>query len=401
MTRSPWISSALALILALGSSGCGGGSSKSSASDESAAAREEGWKVTHVFEELGDQSLGHYHSLALLPEAGPQGETRLLVGTEHGLQIYHYDRGQGFSAQAHHPLQQNPTTETEVRAIHPAPDGTLWIASSDGVAQYDPSQDAFPFQETSAPIHDVALAKNGNLWLARARSLEFLQRVSSKVSEIPILLSDGAETSNMAGTKTPRVLARQGEETLWIGTEFGVIRLENKEQGFEFRHFFGPWYRVLGNSVDLQPGNTNLPGNRVLQVRVAEDNGQLAFCTDGGLALVDPDLKTWKIYQGMHRVMKSNPVQGIYHEEVPGAIGLPSSDIEDVAFVGPKSLFLATKAGLALVSREDPRARKPKIFGLDQGLPSEKVEALAFDSTRNILFVATRYGLAALENRGS
>ena len=76
---------------------------------------------------------------------------------------------------------------------------------------------------------------------------------------------------------------------------------------------------------------------------------------------------------------------------------MPSSDIEDVAFAGNK-LFLATLKGLALVDQENPRTN-PIIYGLDEGLPSEKVEALAMDPSEKILFVATRYGLAAFEKQ--
>jgi len=374
-----------ALLPLLLVAGCGG--SAGSASDPAATTQAPPLKLLHTFEEHGDQPRGRYHAIQLVG-------TQVMAGTEDGVEMFTYDPASGFTATTHHALSASPASKSKVHRIRAGRGDDLWVSTSDGVARFVGTE--FKVQEQSGPARDAADFQ-GVVWIARSNGLEVYEPELPKLSEMPIMLRDGSETSDLTGTRQPMSLVSAAADTLFVGCQFGMLQVTHTGTSLSWRHHYGSWDRVAGNSVIPQDGNSALPGNRVYNLRVSPDGSQLAACTDGGLALVDlPDLKDWKVYQGMHRVNRSDPIKGIYHEEVPGNVEMPSSDVHDVAF-GPKRLFLGTSKGLVLVSREGPKAMPAQVVGLDDGLPSSRVTGLAVDEARRILFVATGYGLAAFQ----
>lgn len=381
-TRLRRLAPLLSLGLAL-AAGCG----SKAPSPEAAAATLAGptLRLLHAFDERGDQPRGRFTAVAV------EGE-QILAGTEDGLEVFAYDETNGFQSQAHHALRAGTVSPSRVQRIRRGRGEDLWVSGTDGLARFQGV--SFKLQEQSGPARDAA-DFDGIVWIARSNGLEVYQPELPKLSEMPIVLHDGAETSELTGTRQPLSACTVAPDVLLLGTQFGLLKVQKANNSLQWNHLYGPWDRVAGNNVLPQEGNCSLPGNRVLNLRLSPDGKQVALCTDGGLAVVDlPEMKSWTTYQGTHRVNRSDPIRGIYHEEIPGEVAMPSSDVLDVAF-GERHLFLGTKKGLVVVSREGPKAMAAQVIGLDEGLPSSQVNGLALDPTRGILFVATQYGLAA------
>lgn len=364
--------------------GCGSGSSGTSGE----ATREPTPMVLEQsYEERGDQPLGHYTSLLQVGDA-------LMAGTEDGLEVFTYDPDGGFTPTKHHKLQSSPAARSEVHQIRHGQGDDVWVSTSDGLARFQGTR--FQLQEQSGPARDAA-ALGQVVWIARSNSVEVYDPGSSKISKMPILLRDGAETSDLTGTRQPLSMLHVDDSTLLVGTQFGILVAKHTGSSISWKHLYGKWDRVMGDTIFTEPGNCPLPGNRINNLRLSPDGKTVAACTDRGLATFEvAELGDWKVFQGAHRELKSGePGKGISHEVVPGEVEMPSSDVNDVAF-GPRHLYLATLKGLVRVSREGPRAEKAQLFGLEEGLPSSQVTALQVDPGGQRLYVATRYGLAGI-----
>lgn len=380
--RSPLLLPLLALLLA----GCGG-SSKDSAEEAAAASKAAPLKILHTFEARGDQPSGIFHAIAVV------GET-LLAGTEDGLDVLAYDPAEGFVEKSRVPLRSNPVSAAKVHHIRVTGPGEAWIASSDGVARFQGGK--VNLQEQSGPARDVTVFK-GVTWIARSRSMELYEPVSSQIKKVALDIQSDEEGSNLPQVKQPLSFCPTSSDDLYVGTQFGLLHCHWTGQGDPgWRHHYGKWDRVSGNSILPVPGNNKLPGNRIYNLRLSPDGKRLAVCTDKGLGLVDLEtLKDWTHFVGLHRVNKADSVRGLFHEEVPGNVDMPSSDIHDMAW-GMGVLYLATPKGLVVVPAAGPGTGPVTVMDVSSGLPSSNVTGLALDPQRKILFVATSFGLAAL-----
>lgn len=372
--------------LCLAITGCGG----KATSGGGASSEAPPLKPLHTFEEHGEAPRGRYTTIHRVDDL-------LLLGTEDGLEVFQFDATTGFLSKGHHSLRASAVSPAVVHHIRPGDGSDVWVASSEGIARFEVGGDKgfeFKVQESSGPAKDAAVF-TGAVWLARSNGLEVYEPLIPKLSEMKIMLRDGSETSTNTGTRQPLSMASVGTEDLWIGCQFGLLQVHRAKTTLDWSHKYGKWYLPQGDFVSEQEGNSPLPGNRVYNLRTSPDGAELAVCTDGGLAVFRPgDESSWKVYQGMHREPRAQPGRGIYHEEVPGNVDMPSSDVMDVAF-GATRLFLATRKGVVVVSREGPRARPAQVVGLDDGLPSSNVTGVVLSEDGKTLFVATQYGLAA------
>jgi ligand-binding sensor domain-containing protein len=314
-----------------------------------------------------------------------------MTGSEDGVEIFDYDDKKGFTSFAKYPLRASPASLSKIYRIRHGEGSDLWLSGSDGLAQF--SGIDFKLQEQSGPARDAVVFRKA-VWIARSHGIEVYEPVLSKLSEMPILLQDGSETSGLTGTRQPLSILTVNDSTLLVGTQFGLLVATHSGTSLHWKHLYGKWDRVMGESIFQEPGNCPLPGNQVYNLRLSPDGKYVAACTDKGLAVFDSATqKNWTIYQGVHRVNRGEPGRGIIHREIKGEVAMPSSDITDVAF-GREDLYLATRKGLVVVSRKGPKARPALVLGLDEGLPSSQVTGLEFDAKTKTLLVATRYGLA-------
>lgn len=374
----------ITLTSALLSLGCGG-SEPSKATETSVKAAP--LKVLHTFESRGDQESGRFTAVYL------QGE-QLLVGSEDGLDVFTYDPAQGFVEGPRFELRASPVSKAVVHNIRPGADG-LWISSSEGVARFKGGK--IDLQEQSGPARDAA-EFTGGLWIARSHSVEIFDPVLSQTKAFPLPKGGADLASQQSGAKAPMSVVRASDMLLALGTQFGVQVLSRSKTGAGWSHFYGPWDLPSGTTIQRMDGNSRLPGNRIYNLRMSPDGTKLAVCTDGGLALVDPNDIAGEatLYVGTHRVNKADPIRGIYHEEVPGNVEMPSSDIADVAF-GEGVIYAATPKGLAVLPAAGPSAGPTRVLTIEDGLPSNKIQALAYDAPSKRLFVATGFGLAAMK----
>lgn len=372
----------------LAMTGCGGKSATGVGATDAGPAL----KALHTFEEHGEEPRGRYTAIHRV------GDT-LLLGTEDGLEVFQYSPDQGFVSTAHHKLRSSPVSPAVVHRIRPGEGQDVWVASSEGIARFTVGGDEgvkFQVQESSGPAKDAGVY-GGAVWLARSNGLEVYEPLIPKLSEMKIMLRDGSDTSGNTGTRQPLSMVAMGADDLWIGCQFGILQVHRSKTSLDWSHLYGKWYLPQGDFVAEQEGNSPLPGNRVYNLRTSPDGTELAACTDGGLAVFQPGNKdSWKVYQGIHREPRAQPGRGIYHEEVPGNVDMPSSDVVDVAF-GSQHLYLATRKGLVVVSREGPRGQTAQVLGLDEGLPSTSVTGVVLSEDGKTLFVATQYGLAAFQ----
>ncbi len=365
--------------------GCGGGPS---ARPQAVTKAGPPVRVLHTYEAQGETAGGDFTAVLAIG-------SRVLAGSKDGVELLEYHPESGFQSISRFPLRANPTSPSEVFHLRRSGDGTLWASTSDGVARF---RDAgFDLQEQSGPARDAAPFRDA-LWIARSHTLEVFEPVSSRTDRLPILLSREQEDAALPQTRMPLSLCPTSAERILVGTQFGLLTVTHKGSTLEWTHMFGPWDRTDGRGITPMPGNSKLPGNRILNLRVAPDSKRVAVCTDHGLAVYDLDNPggTWKNFVGLHRVNRADPVQGLFHEEVPGNVEIPSSDISDAAF-GQGAIFAGTAKGLAVLPEGGAGTGAVHFLTSEDGLPSSRVNGVDLDPTRPILFVATSFGLAALE----
>lgn len=113
----------------------------------------------------------------------------------------------------------NPPVSKNIRAAAADEQGTLWIATGNGLCRYD-GKDAALIREglPSSDVRDVAFDGQGRLWAACMGGVAVLEK------GVPVRTLTPADGLPCVFT---RCVARDGDGRMWVGTEKGLARHDN------------------------------------------------------------------------------------------------------------------------------------------------------------------------------
>lgn len=205
----------------------------------------------------------------------------LWVGSREGL--YRYD---GYEALVFRPDPNDPTSisDGDIRALHVARDGALWIATSaGGINRYDTATDRFrsyrhdPANESSLAdnlVYGIGEDMQGRIWATTRRGVNRVDPVSGAVERF---VHDPANPDTLSNDWTFGVhLGTSG--TMWISTVGGgVNRWDPKGRRF-----------VRYDIAQLSGGEASRNDVFVMH----EHAGQLWLGTRDGLVVLDPSTGT-------------------------------------------------------------------------------------------------------------
>lgn len=188
-------------------------------------------------------------------------------------------------------------------------------------------------------------------------------------------------------------IAHQGGAVFWLGTSFGVYRMDGNSN-FDF--LFADFQIIQGNSVINKKGNSPLRGNLFYEIYTDSSDPTILFSTNGGISVLrSPDEyknpTAWKTYTGNHTISRMTDT-GVQEFPVRGNSSLPTNFVKTAVKLGD-SLYFGTEEGLVRLKNQDWT-----VYNLENHLPGDRIyDLFAVDSiSEDILYVGTGGGLAVI-----
>jgi diguanylate cyclase (GGDEF)-like protein len=297
-------------------------------------------------------------------------EGRLWVGTAEGLDRMEADGG----FRHYHVPSQLPNADG-IYSLHEEATGRLWVGTAHGPYYLDPGQDRLqqfipagvkPKSElyglfTESPIHSIAAAADGTLWMGSGRGLVVLDKQNS-VAHFFKHETDGADS--LPNDHVLAILPGAGGD-VWVGTYGGGVGRYDPATGRFSTH--------AHDATD--PGSL---GNDTIDTLYRDGAGLIWIGTDSaGVDIYNPENRVFGYYrhrQGDPNSLASNLVWSIY------------KDRRD-------EVWVATDAGL---TRLDPSRRHYRQYRLldrlDNRRDDEQVNAV-YGDRRDGIWAGTSSGL--------
>jgi diguanylate cyclase (GGDEF)-like protein len=284
---------------------------------------------------------------ALLDEVG-----RLWVTTNTGIDRIELptDRFESARVTTFSPEPERPGgLVSEAHSLYRSGDGWLWFTTFDGVAALAPEE-----QHLAVPHFDNRLEGLASdavlsfledseqaLWIGTYRGLHRAERdARGRLTHLTDYLHDPDDPSTLS-SRSVVVLADGGDHQLWVGTYFGLNRLDTKT---------GLATRYLPDRT--KPGSLSNESLRTLWLEAPDT--LWAGTWGGGLNRFNPETETFTRFGT---------------EE-----GLPSESIVDMIADGQGRLWLATPRGLV---RFDRATGAVELFGSGRGIPNGDIHFLS------------------------
>lgn len=251
--------------------------------------------------------------------------------------------------------------------FYQAPDGTVWLGTTQGLHRYDPATDRlqmhFDAAGARAPLRDIreiAPAGDGALWLGGQNGL---YRFDPRTKALQTFVRDDGDARSLPGNTITK-LHIDPDGTLWVGTGGGLARWDGEGRGFiRFVHDAANPHSLGGNSVmDIlrdrggrlwvacqTGGGLNLLGKNGFEVfrSNADDPGSLS-ADDVWSLFEDRSGLLWIGTAGLG-LNQLNPSTHRFHtlRAVPfDRNSLRSSFVWDIQEAADKRIWMATLAGL-------------------------------------------------------
>ena len=187
----------------------------------------------------------------------------------------------------------------------------------------------------STLVRDIAIhPKTNRVYCATSHGIDILDegRWSNQTLK--------ASSQYAANPNDIQALALQGNSVIWLGTSFGLYRLENLTK-IDF--LMADFQIIQGNSVIDRKGNSPLGGNLLYDIFYDEKANQLIFATNGGVSILsDPEryknAENWRTYTGDHTISRMTG-SGLGEFPVPGNSPLPTNFIKTAVKLGESLYF--------------------------------------------------------------
>ena len=350
-------------------------------------------------------------------------ETRLLVGTEEGLNVWN-PRREAFTVYRNDPSDPYSLSHNRIVSIYQDRGGLIWLGTLIGLNKWNPTEGSFqhykekpedPTQLSNHYVSAFAEDARGGVWIG---TLGGLNRFDPVRQSFERFLHDPTDSTSLAADRIGSLWA-DDDGTLWVGTATAGLDHLDPESG-RFEHYFHDpddpaslsfngvttvyrdragtlWvgtYRGGLNQFDSESGGfvhhrhdpqdpRTLSSDRVVAVREDRD-GNLWIGTDGG---------------GLNRYDRRREVFEHYTHDPTDAESLSSDHVWTISEGPDGDLWLGTQGGgLNRWSRDDVRSRKPAFrrYLKKDGLLSTVIYATVWDAAGN-LWISTNRGLAVLD----
>lgn len=315
------------------------------------------------------QRLGREHGLPsdIITAIAQDGAGFIWVGTPVGLA-----RFDGYRFQVFRPDPNDPASLPDgyINALHVDRAGRLWIATNTGgIVRYVPDTEGFArypiVNQGPMTVERMAEDDHGNLWLASHSGVIRLNIQSGAMEGFRL---DGQELGTAGKGIDVRALSIDGEGTLWIGTDAGLLFRDSNDTVF-----------TDATSLLQRAGET---GDTGISALFSDDRGRLWIATRSGTIIShDPVSDT------VHRYEIAPTTGGeATRPQIHGFQDLPPSDNGAtldriwIAAAPGGLLELDATSGNVRAIRHDP--------ALANSLSSEAVRAILRDRA-GLMWVAT------------
>ncbi|HLZ97463.1 MAG TPA: ATP-binding protein [Steroidobacteraceae bacterium] len=258
-----------------------------------------------------------------------------------------------------HSLSNGSATAITMDAL-----GAIWIGTRGGFDRYDPQTDGFERFTVaeygtrgmaSDNISDITTDAHGFVWLTMYGV--GLQRFDPKTGTFTLFRHASDDPASLGNDQTNAVrVAMDG--SVWVGSDAGLSRLDPESGKF-------------ANFAAGQAGLSSIIVNAIVRGR----GGAMLFGTDVGVDAYDPASGRFTAYT-VREGMPSNYVMAL------------EADLDG-------NIWAGTDRGLA---RIDIRTRGIRVFGIDDGLPSDQFwNHAASRGADGTLYFGGMNGLAAFQ----
>jgi diguanylate cyclase (GGDEF)-like protein len=237
-----------------------------------------------------------------------------------------------FSARPAPPIAADVPNRAAVQALFADRNATLWIGTTDGLCRLAPGA-----HQAECPLHPTKLtgssiyAFEGNgarLWVGGSAGLFTTDLATGAIAPFPRGPGEGFTNSQV------RVLHRDRNDRLWVGTENGLDRVD--PSGAIERFTF-----ASGNGDSIGPGG--------MATLLEDRRGRLwAGASGGPLNIITEDARGHEHFRHV----------GI-------ADGMPHENVDGLAEDARGEIWASTDRGIALI---DPDTLKARAFGLADGV---------------------------------
>ena len=318
----------------------------------------------------------------------------LWVGTEKSIYEVKYDRAKStFELVKKHSAALENSKVNSIRSDNE----DIIVASQEGYARLSSQgwvRQAIGNSNDVLPVHK-------DLWSATNSGIEILRQNAGDWRQFEV-----ASATDYSPTKKMTSLATDGTMNVWVGTEFGLHHFDlqsyisfmsklrsggagtSVDTGSFWKRYFGDYQNPTGGLLATEKGNCPLSGNFIVKIR--RDGNRFLFCTKRGLNIFANN--GWSSFIGTGSVFAMSDDGKLERRQKPGNIDVKTPEVYDVIPFQNK-LYLATRSGMASVNEAD---KKTKVITMEEGLPSDRVRALALDPNGPTLFIGTENGLAAV-----
>lgn len=261
-------------------------------------------------------------------------------------------------------------THNLARTVYEDRRGQIWIGLENGLMRYDPANDGFILvHPTTAPVQSIIEDHQGRIWFGTDGTGLFC--LNPRSQSIRQFLNNPANPYSLSNNHV-RILYEDRDLQLWIGTGYGLNRLDQREKEFGTHPKF---YTYLADPTDPYSLSNNL-----IQSLMEDSFRNLWVGTNGG---------------GLNQFSKSTLHFRLYTN---ASLRLKEGNIDDVLSIAEDDngwLWIGTWGeGMLVMDRRQNRIRAFRHqHGQRQSLPENSVFAFLPDSG-NVMWIATYRGLS-------
>jgi diguanylate cyclase (GGDEF)-like protein len=291
------------------------------------------------------QRLGREHGLPsdIITTIAQDGAGFIWVGTPVGLARFDGYRFHVFRPDPHDPAS---LPDGYINTLHVDRAGRLWAATNTGgIVRYVPDTEGFARYtvaqggQMQATIEHMVEDAQGNLWLASRTGITRLHSASGTIESLRLDRLEHSAADQGIGITD---LSMDGDGTLWVGTDAGLLYRAANDQTFKDA---GPLLQRAGEAGDIG-----------ISALFNDDRGRLWIATRAG-AVIRYDLTTDTVrrYEITHIVEKQANHPFIHaFQDLPPVTDGTGGDRVWMATVPGGLLELDAKTGAVRTIRHDP-----------------------------------------------
>jgi signal transduction histidine kinase/ligand-binding sensor domain-containing protein/DNA-binding response OmpR family regulator len=324
---------------------------------------DEGYRTLH-FDSSNSALSGNHVSSFLQMSDG-----RLLVGTNHGIVVYDFQR------EVVYPYNHGNLEGALILSLFESNDGDLWVGTFNGVWVFNPAtrRNEWFFHEplnegglSHGRVNDIVQDFKGTIYLATLGGVDVYQPKTNSFRAFPVRKVAGFSLNSMF----INVVFIDEEGNVWIGTEKGGVN-----QFSLYQKPFDYYVHQINNSNSLSHATVN---------SILSDSTSLWIGTAGG---------------GLNHLDRQTGRFKCFNQDPANSYSLPGDFVTTLAFDDRHNLWVGTwGAGLAKML-PDGRFKRflVPVANPETNYENSFISCVLFDGANDCLFIGTEGGLAVLD----